>query len=129
MAKYYVQCGWTRLVLDSDSPESAALAVMDRILTPHLWIYDDPDLSESDCQAHLMLEALMHLPTEIRVSERGFDSDAAESIPVPETIQSWHALMVGMRRLFSQAGLKRSVAVLAGAGAIEQAVFRRSRPR
>ncbi|WP_286177319.1 hypothetical protein [Stieleria mannarensis] len=129
MAKFYVQCGQTDLVLSSDAAESAALAMIDRILGPHLWIYDDPDLSELECRQHLMLEALMHLPTEISVSEQGFDRVDARKFPVPETIHTWHALMIGMRRLFRQAGLDRSVAVLAGAHAIDHAVSTPRRPR
>ena len=120
MAKFYVWCGKTELVLTSQSRPSAALGLMDRILTPHLWIYDDPDLSERDCLEHLMLEALLHLPTEIHLSERGFESPDRISVSVPETIQRWHALMVGMRRLFVAAGLNRSVAVLAGANALSE---------
>ena len=122
MAKFYVQCGHTELVLSSDSSESAALAMVDRILAPHLWIYDDSGLSELDCRQHLMLEALMHLPTEVHVSQQGFGRGDAEAISVPETIGTWHALMIGMRRLFSAAGLDRSVAVLAGVHAIDRAV-------
>ncbi len=129
MAKFYVQCGWIRLVLTTDSAESAALAVMDRALQPHLWIYDDPGLSERDCRTHLMLEALLHLPTEIRISERGFESDQACFVSVPETVDAWHRLILGMRRLFAEAGLRRTAAVLAGAGAIKNAVEPRRRPR
>lgn len=129
MAKYYAQCGWIRLVLTTDSVESAALAIMDRALQPHLWVYDDPDLSERDCRTHLMLEALLHLPTEIRISERGFESEDVCLVSVPETIHAWHGLIVGMRRLFAQAGLTRTAAVLAGAGAIKDAVLPRRRPR
>lgn len=129
MAKFYVQCGTTELVISSDCSDSAALAIIDRVLTPHVWIYDDPDLSELECRQHLMLEALMHLPTEIRVSQQGFNRQDAQAFSVPETIHSWHALMVGMRRLFSAAGLDRSVAVLAGARVIDQAVASPRLPR
>ncbi len=129
MAKFYVQCGPTELVLSTDSAESAALSMIDRILSPHLWIYDDPDLCESDCVTHLMLEALMHLPTEIRISQQGFGRDDAATVAVPETIQTWHALMIGMRRLFTNAGLERSVAVLAGARTIDGAVAAPRLPR
>lgn len=129
MAKFYVQCGQTELVLSSDSAESAALAMIDRLLGPHLWIYDDPKLSESDCRQHLMLEALLHLPTEIRVSEQGFNRPDSDSVAVPELIQSWHALMVGMRRLFAQAGLDRRIAVLAGSRVIDHAIAAPRQPR
>jgi hypothetical protein len=129
MAKFYVQCGQTDLVLTNDSSESAGLAMIDRLLEPHLWIYDDPKLGEMECQQHLMLEALMHLPTEIRVSQQGFNRSDAESISVPETIQMWHALMVGIRRLFAKAGLDRKVAVLAGARVIDMAIAAPRLPR
>jgi hypothetical protein len=129
MAKFYVQCGQTDLVLSSDSPESAALAMTDRLLTPHLWIYDDPKLSELDCRQHLMLEALMHLPTEIRISEQGFNRTDFDSVSVPETIHTWHALMVGIRRLFVQAGLDRRVAVLTGSRVIDFAITAPRLPR
>jgi hypothetical protein len=129
MSKFYVQCGATELVLSSDSSDSAALAMIDRLLSPHLWIYDDPGLSEFECRQYLMLEALMHLPTEIRISQQGFGRTDAETRSVPETIQSWHGLMVGMRRLFSEAGLRRSVAVLAGARAIDGVVAPPRLPR
>ncbi|MEO1614389.1 MAG: hypothetical protein AAFV88_00980 [Planctomycetota bacterium] len=123
MAKFYVQCGWENLVLATDVAESAALCIIDRILAPHLWIYDDPDLSELDCHRHLMLEALLHLPTEIAVSEKGLDREDAERFSVPEMIVRWHKLMIGMRRLFAEAGIQRTVAVLAGAQAIEDATL------
>ena len=126
MAKFYVQCGQTDLVLTSDSTESAALAMIDRLLEPHRWIYDDPNLGEMECQQHLMLEALMHLPTEILISQQGFDRSDAQSISVPETIQMWHALMVGIRRLIVRAGLDRKVAVLARSRMID---FANTQPR
>lgn len=129
MAKFYVQCGQTALILSSETTESAALAIVDRLLAPHLWIYDDPKLSELECRQHLMLEALMHLPTEIAISQQGHDRTDSETVSVPETIGTWHALMVGMRRLFSEAGLDRSVAVLAGAHAIDCAFTSPRQPR
>lgn len=129
MPKFYIQCGHMELVLSSDCAESAALAVIDRVLQPHVWIYDDPDLSEDDCRQHLLLEALLHLPTELRISERGFDRGDATAVPVPETIQSWHALMIGMQRLFEHAGLCRTVAVLAGADAIRTATVAPRTPK
>ncbi|MCO8122957.1 hypothetical protein NHH03_14510 [Stieleria sp. TO1_6] len=129
MAKFYVQCGSIDLVISSDSVDSAAMAIIDRVLAPHLWIYDDQGLSELDCHQHLMLEALLHLPTQICVSQQGFNRKDAEIVSVPETIQTWHALMIGMQRLFAAAGLERSVAVLAGARVIDQAVKSPRLPR
>ena len=116
MSKYYVQCGPIRVLLTATSLEQAALSALDRTLQVHLWIYDDPGLTETDCRDHLMLEALCHLDPTIRVSERGFDRADACEIGTPETIDRWHRLMVGMNRLFLAAGLapRPMVAVATG---------------
>ena len=105
MPKYYVQCGPIQTVLLADSVEHAALCALDLTLQNHLWIYDDPGLGEQDRHDHLMLEALMHLDVTVRVSERGFDRPDAFLVGTPEVVENWHALMVGMSRLFVAAGL------------------------
>ena len=116
MAKYYIQCGPIQTVLTAESTEKAALAALDRTLQTHLWIYDDPGLSEQDRHAHVMLEALCHLDPTLHISEKGFDRADAQSLDTQETVDRWHRLMVGMRRLFAVAGLPpRSMAEVATA--------------
>ena len=105
MPKYYVQCGPIQTILLADSTEHAAFCALDLTLQNHLWIYDDPGLSEQDQHDHLMIEALMHLDATVRVSERGFDRSDASLVGTPEAVENWHALMVGMSRLFVAAGL------------------------
>ncbi|MGI9473166.1 MAG: hypothetical protein ACR2NZ_16615 [Rubripirellula sp.] len=105
MSKYYVQCGPIRVLLTASSPDQAAMSALDRTLQLHLWIYDDPGLTEGDCRDHLMLEALCHLDPTVRISERGFDREDATCVGTPETIDRWHRLMIGMNRLFIAAGL------------------------
>ena len=115
MAKFYVQCGPIETILIADSAEQAAMAAIDHSLQAHLWIYDDPQLNEADCREHLMLEALLHLAPSVRVSERGFNRRDAIEFGTPESVISWHKLMVGMRKLFVAAGLtNRSMASVAG---------------
>lgn len=105
MPKFYVQCGPIQTILLADSVDQAALSALDRVLQNHVWIYDDPDLSEEIRHDHLMLESLMHLDPAIRVSEQGFNRPDAISVGTPETVEHWHRLMVGMNRLFVAAGL------------------------
>lgn len=105
MAKFYVTCGSRQLVLDADSPRAAALAMIDRRLGEHLWIYDDAGLSEQDRRDHLVIESLLHLPTEVIVSERGPGSGEAGSFGVPDLIDEWDRLMTAVTRLFAAAGL------------------------
>jgi len=105
MPKFYIQCGPIQTILLADSVDQAALSALDRVLQNHVWIYDDPDLSEEIRHDHLMLESLMHLDPAIRVSEQGFNRPDAISVGTPETVDHWHRLMVGMNRLFVAAGL------------------------
>ena len=115
MPKFYVQCGPIEVVLTADSHEHAALSALDRHLQNHVWIYDDPGLTERDRHDHLMLEALMYLEPSISISEKGFGSNEAESVGTPDTIEHWHKLMVGMQRLFVAAGLEtRTMSDVAG---------------
>ncbi len=115
MSKYYVQCGPIRAIVVSASMEQASLEALDESLQNHLWIYDDPGLSNGDCHNHLMLEALVHLDPSIRVSEQGFDRSDASLFGTPEIIDRWHRLMAGMNRLFVAAGLPpRTMQAVAG---------------
>ena len=100
MSKFYVQCGPIQTILEADSVEQAALSGLDRTLQNHLWIYDDPGLSEQDRRNHLMLEALLHLEPVVRISEQGFNRTDAHLVGTPETIDNWHRLMVGMKMSF-----------------------------
>ena len=126
MPKFYVQCGPIEIILTASSVENAAMSAIDRSLQSHAWIYDDSGLSMSDCHDHLMLEALLHLEPTIRVSEKGFNRQDAATVGTPETIDSWHKLMVGMRRLFVAAGLtNRSMASVASSQDNSSAVFPR----
>lgn len=105
MDKFYVQCGPVEVVLLAEDAGSAAVAGIQRKLDAHLWIYDEPTLSDNDRRDHLMVEALLHLSPSIRVSRRGFDSDQFERFGTPETVLSYHRLMTGMRELFAAAGV------------------------
>ncbi len=105
MPKFYVACGSQNLVVASDSAEQAAFRLVDEALAQHIWIYEDTRLSEQDRHDHLVLEALLHLGTTIRVSERGSGRDEAGQFGVPELINQWHRLMTSLARVLSDAGL------------------------
>ncbi|MCC9642197.1 hypothetical protein LOC71_07920 [Rhodopirellula sp. JC740] len=105
MAKFYVQCGPRSLVIDAMDADAAAMHLVDLAMQPHLWIYDDEGLTDSDRHGHVMLEALLHMGTEIRVSEIGFHRSDAQSFGTPDTVHQWHQTMVGLARLMMAAGL------------------------
>ncbi|QDS96660.1 hypothetical protein FF011L_54720 [Roseimaritima multifibrata] len=105
MSKFYIVCGSHSLVITAPSADQAALRLIDEVLAPHIWIYDDPDLSNQDRLDHLTLEALLHMEPEVMVSQRGLGRDEAGRFEVPNMIRDWHRLMTGVSRLFVAAGL------------------------
>ena len=105
MPKFYVQCGPRRSIIQAGDRFDAVMHLIDRALQDHLWIYDDVDLSDTDRRRHLLIEALLHLDPAIRISEQGFDREDASVHLTPEAVSQWHALMVGVSRLFEAAGL------------------------
>jgi len=105
MSKYYVTCGSQHLIIVAESPEAAALRLLDELLGEHVWIYDDAGLTEQDRRDHLVLEALLHLGSRVEVSERGVGRCEAGSFGVPELLDHWDRLMTAISRLFIAAGL------------------------
>ena len=105
MSKYYVTCGGTQWIVQAESARQAAMRLLDELLAEHIWIYDDADLSEQDRRDHLVIESLLHLATEIHVSERGTGRCDAGTFGVPELLDDWDRLMTAVSRLFVAAGL------------------------
>jgi hypothetical protein len=105
MSKFYATCGSQCLIITAPTAEHAAMRLIDEAMGSHMWIYDDADLSEQDRRDHLILEALLHLGTSVKISERGFNRSEAGEFEVPEMLEQWHRLMTGISRLFVAAGL------------------------
>ncbi len=105
MSKFYAHCGSQSLVVTALTARHAALKLLDQTLAAHVWIYEDRSLCEQDRRDHLTLEALLHLESSIAVSERGCGRSEAGCFEVPELLEEWHRLMVGISRLLSDSGL------------------------
>jgi hypothetical protein len=105
MSKYYLTCGATQWIVQAESARQAAMRLLDELLAEHIWIYDDSDLSDQDRRDHLVIESLLHLPTEIHVSERGLGRCDAGTFGVPDLLDEWDRLMTAVSRLFVAAGL------------------------
>ena len=105
MAKFYVQCGQLNVIVEAMDSQAAAMHLIDSAMEPHLWIYDDAGLSDSDRYAHVAIEALLSLSAEVTVSERGFHRSDAERFGTPEILSVWHQTLTGLNRLLRSAGL------------------------
>lgn len=104
-AKFYVCCGCHQWVVSTDSAESAAMQLIDQLLATHAWIYDDPQLSPQQRRDHLVLESLLHLASEVQVSQRGFGRSDAGRFGVADLLDRWDRLMTAVSRLFVAAGM------------------------
>lgn len=105
MSKFYIVCGSHSFVISALSAENAAMRLIDEVMAAHIWIYDDPQLSEQDRRDHITLEALLHMSSTVKVSERGAGHSEMGQFEVPDLLEEWHQLMVGTSKLFVAAGL------------------------
>ncbi len=99
MAKYYIQSGTLRSIVDTDELQKAALWAVHRVMQQIAPIYDDCTLTPEQKEDCAMLEGLLVLDSTIRISEQGFDRDDAISIDTFEAVQHWHQLMIALDRL------------------------------
>lgn len=105
MAKFYATCGSQTLTISAPTAQFAAMRLIDEAMAAHVWIYDDNDLSEQVRRDHLVLEALLHLDATVRVSQRGLGRDDAGEFGVPEILDEWHRLMMGLSQMTIAVGL------------------------
>ena len=99
MGKFYVQSGNVRTVIAADDAEKAALWVVHKALQQVVPVYEDAELTpEQKCEISV-LEGVMVLGNEVRISEIGFDRADARAMDTFELLVQWHQLMVALDRL------------------------------
>lgn len=99
MAKFYVQSGTLKAIVDSQDSERAALWAVHRVMQQIAPIYEEGDLSPQQKEDAVMLEGLLVLDDEIKISEQGFDRNDAASYETYEAVLQWHQLMVAIDKL------------------------------
>jgi hypothetical protein len=99
MAKYYVQSGTLRSIIDTDEVQKAALWAVHRVMQQIAPIYDDVRLTPEQKEDCAMLEGLLVLDDSIRISEQGFDREDAVAIETFEAVMHWHQLMIALDKL------------------------------
>lgn len=105
MAKFYASCGSQTLTISAPTAQFAAMRLIDEAMAAHVWIYDDASLSEQTRRDHLVLEALLHLGATVRVSQRGLGRNDEGEFGVPELLDEWHKLMMGLSQMTIVVGL------------------------
>ncbi|RMF41651.1 MAG: hypothetical protein D6753_09220 [Planctomycetota bacterium] len=99
MAKYYVQSGNVRVVLEADDAEKAALWVVHKTMQQVIPVYEDDELSPEEKSEVSLLQGLMVLGNTIQVSEQGFDRLDALELDTFELMVHWNQLMIALDRL------------------------------
>lgn len=99
MAKFYVQSGTLRSVVDSEDADRAALWVVHRVMQQIAPIYDDSAMMPTDKEECAMSKGLLVLDDSIRISEVGFDRDDAQVMETFQAVKHWHQLMIALDRL------------------------------
>ncbi|WP_146535848.1 hypothetical protein [Rubripirellula reticaptiva] len=103
MSKFYAQSGTRSIVIAAENAFEAATKLVDHVMGDHIWIYSDMELCENDRRAHLTMEALLTMDSQIKISTRGEGRSDAGSFDVAELINDWHRLMTGLSVMFGQA--------------------------
>lgn len=99
MAKYYIQSGNIRTVINADDAEKAALWVVHQTLQQVVPVYEDQEATP-DAKAQLAAEqGVLILGKELRVSEIGFDRQDGNCLDTFELLANWHQLMIALERL------------------------------
>jgi hypothetical protein len=86
MAKFYVESGSFRGIVDSDNAETAAVWVIHRVMQP----------SKSQSQNHA--DGLFRLQDDIKVNEKGFGRAEAKRIETRDAFLNWARLVKDAHR-------------------------------
>ncbi len=99
MAKYYIQSGSAKMVLDCEDADRASLWFIHRAMESVSAVYEDETLDESRKLDTAIVESLIDLGATIDISERGFNRKDADKKDTLDVILYWHQLMIALSRL------------------------------
>ena len=98
MAKYYVQSGTMRTVVQAESSRKAALWAVHQAMQQVLPMDDDPPVSV-ELNTENVSDGVAVLSQRLRISERGFDREDSTSMPTMGVVTEWNELVVTLDRL------------------------------
>lgn len=99
MAKFYVQSGNVKMVLEARDRRSAAIWVAHRTLGDSLPFMDEPVVEEQPTTEINSKADAPRLDETIRVSQRGFDRANAKVFETLDIVSEWSRLLVALERL------------------------------
>ena len=99
MAKFYIQSGTLKAIVAAEDEQRAALWAVHRVMQQIVPIYDEVDMTPEHKNEIILIEGMLVLDDEIRISEQGFDRTDAEEFSTFDTVTHWHQLMEALTRL------------------------------
>lgn len=99
MAKYYVQSGTMRSVVEAESCRKAALWAVHQAMLQVLPIEDEGGQSPETKSERAATSGVSVLSGRVNVSERGFDRGDAASLPTLEVVTQWNQMVTTLDRL------------------------------
>ncbi len=99
MAKYYVQSGTLRTIVQAESVRKAALWAIHQTMQQILPMEDDGEVSPATKSEKATQQGVTVLSTKVTVSERGFDNVDALSLATIEVVADWNEMVTTLDRL------------------------------
>ncbi len=99
MPKYYVECGAHQFLTTADHPRSAALWALHRLLGDRIDFAQADWTDSATIHRRDVMEPLLALPPQIRVSHRGFGLDDAGCLDTSDVVSEWIQLVVAVQRI------------------------------
>ena len=99
MAKYYVQSGTMRSVVQAESSRNAALWAVHQIMQQVLPIDKEMGESAEIKSQQSRSGGVAVMSGEVRVSQAGFDRDDAHQLPTLEMVADWNQMVTTLDRL------------------------------
>ncbi len=97
MAKFYVQSGTMRSVVQAESKRKAALWAVHQVMQQILPL--ETDDSPQATSEKVSYRGVAVLSGTVNVSERGFAGDDAASLPTMEVVAEWNQMVTTLDRL------------------------------
>ena len=99
MAKYYVQSGTLRSVVQAESSRKAALWAVHQAMQQVFPMEDPAEDSPETKSDRTTQRPLSVLATKVRISEQGFDRNDATSLATLEVVSEWNQMVTTLDRL------------------------------
>lgn len=99
MAKYYVQSGTMRTVVQAETSRKAALWAVHQAMQQVLPIEDHSEDSPETKSQRATEGGIAVLSAKVMISEQGFDREDAASLPTLDVVSQWNEMVITLDRL------------------------------